>query len=46
MSCMSWGRATWWVRGPLGNWFPMDAFKGKNLIVIGGGIGVARRCAR
>ena len=29
------------VRGPLGNWFPMDAFKGKNLIVIGGGIGGA-----
>jgi sulfhydrogenase subunit gamma (sulfur reductase) len=29
------------VRGPLGNCFPMDAFKGKNLIVIGGGIGGA-----
>ena len=29
------------VRGPLGNWFPMHAFKGKNLIVIGGGIGGA-----
>ncbi len=29
------------VRGPLGNWFPMDEFKGKNLIVIGGGIGGA-----
>lgn len=29
------------VRGPLGNWFPMDSFKGKNLIVIGGGIGGA-----
>ncbi|HSQ17161.1 MAG TPA: FAD/NAD(P)-binding protein, partial [Anaerolineales bacterium] len=29
------------VRGPLGNWFPMDDFKGKNLIVIGGGIGGA-----
>jgi NAD(P)H-flavin reductase len=29
------------VRGPLGNWFPMDKFKGKNLIVIGGGIGGA-----
>ena len=29
------------VRGPLGNWFPMDAFKGKNLIVLGGGIGGA-----
>jgi len=29
------------VRGPLGNWFPMDAFKGKNLVVLGGGIGGA-----
>jgi sulfhydrogenase subunit gamma (sulfur reductase) len=29
------------VRGPMGNWFPMDEFKGKNLIVIGGGIGGA-----
>ena len=29
------------VRGPLGNWFPMEKFKGKNLIVIGGGIGGA-----
>ncbi|MCK4725221.1 MAG: hypothetical protein KAT29_05450, partial [Anaerolineales bacterium] len=29
------------VRGPLGNWFPMDDFKGKNLIVLGGGIGGA-----
>jgi sulfhydrogenase subunit gamma (sulfur reductase) len=29
------------VRGPLGNAFPMDKFKGKNLIVIGGGIGGA-----
>lgn len=29
------------VRGPLGNCFPMDAFKGKNLIVLGGGIGGA-----
>jgi len=29
------------VRGPLGNWFPMDSFKGKNLIVLGGGIGGA-----
>jgi sulfhydrogenase subunit gamma (sulfur reductase) len=29
------------VRGPMGNWFPMDSFKGKNLIVIGGGIGGA-----
>ena len=29
------------VRGPLGNWFPMQQFKGKNLIVLGGGIGGA-----
>jgi len=29
------------VRGPMGNSFPMDDFKGKNLIVLGGGIGGA-----
>jgi len=29
------------VRGPLGNWFPMDQLKGKNLVVLGGGIGGA-----
>ena len=29
------------VRGPMGNGFPMDEFKGKNLVVIGGGIGGA-----
>jgi NAD(P)H-flavin reductase len=29
------------VRGPLGNCFPMDKFKGKNLVVLGGGIGGA-----
>jgi len=29
------------VRGPFGNWFPMRKFKGKNLVVIGGGIGGA-----
>lgn len=29
------------VRGPLGNWFPMDEIKGKNVIVLGGGIGGA-----
>ena len=29
------------VRGPLGNCFPMEKFKGKNLVVIGGGIGGA-----
>jgi NAD(P)H-flavin reductase len=29
------------VRGPLGNSFPMERFKGKNLVVLGGGIGGA-----
>jgi sulfhydrogenase subunit gamma (sulfur reductase) len=29
------------VRGPLGNSFPMDKFRGKDLVVIGGGIGGA-----
>ncbi len=29
------------VRGPLGNWFPMDGIKGKDIIVLGGGIGGA-----
>ena len=29
------------VRGPLGNCFPMEQFKGRDLIVIGGGIGGA-----
>jgi len=29
------------VRGPMGNNFPMQDFKGKNLIVLGGGIGGA-----
>jgi sulfhydrogenase subunit gamma (sulfur reductase) len=29
------------VRGPLGNWFPLDEIRGKNVIVIGGGIGGA-----
>jgi sulfhydrogenase subunit gamma (sulfur reductase) len=29
------------VRGPMGNWFPMEQFKGKNLVVLGGGIGGA-----
>jgi sulfhydrogenase subunit gamma (sulfur reductase) len=29
------------VRGPMGNGFPMEEFKGKNLVVIGGGIGGA-----
>lgn len=25
------------LRGPLGNWFPLDLIRGKNLVVIGGG---------
>jgi len=29
------------VRGPLGNYFPMNAFKGKDILVLGGGIGGA-----
>ncbi|MDP6509829.1 MAG: FAD/NAD(P)-binding protein [Dehalococcoidia bacterium] len=29
------------VRGPFGNGFPLDTFKGKNLVIIGGGIGLA-----
>jgi sulfhydrogenase subunit gamma (sulfur reductase) len=29
------------VRGPLGNWFPMEDFKGKDILVLGGGIGGA-----
>ncbi|MBN1318804.1 MAG: FAD/NAD(P)-binding protein [Anaerolineales bacterium] len=29
------------VRGPLGNCFPMDEIKGKDIIVLGGGIGGA-----
>ncbi len=29
------------VRGPLGNWFPMDDIKGKDIVVLGGGIGGA-----
>ena len=29
------------VRGPLGNCFPMDNFKGKDILVLGGGIGGA-----
>ena len=28
-------------RGPYGNWFPIDDMKGKNLLFIGGGIGLA-----
>jgi sulfhydrogenase subunit gamma (sulfur reductase) len=29
------------VRGPLGNWFPMLDFRGKDILVLGGGIGGA-----
>jgi len=29
------------LRGPLGNGFPMEQFKGKNVVVLGGGIGGA-----
>jgi NAD(P)H-flavin reductase len=29
------------VRGPLGNWFPMENFTGSDLVVLGGGIGGA-----
>ena len=29
------------IRGPFGNWFPYNEWKGKNLWFIGGGIGMA-----
>lgn len=29
------------VRGPFGNWFPMEECRGKDILVIGGGIGMA-----
>jgi NAD(P)H-flavin reductase len=29
------------IRGPLGNFFPMEQFKGNDLVVLGGGIGGA-----
>lgn len=29
------------IRGPFGNWFPLDEMKGKNVILLGGGIGGA-----
>jgi NAD(P)H-flavin reductase len=29
------------VRGPLGNWFPYEMMKGKKILFIGGGIGLA-----
>ncbi len=33
--------ATVGVRGPYGNWFPLADLKGKNILIIGGGIGMA-----
>ena len=29
------------IRGPFGNWFPMEECRGKDILVIGGGIGMA-----
>lgn len=29
------------IRGPFGNWFPYNEWKGQNLLFIGGGIGMA-----
>lgn len=29
------------VRAPLGNWFPYESMRGKNIVFIGGGIGMA-----
>jgi sulfhydrogenase subunit gamma (sulfur reductase) len=29
------------IRGPFGNWFPLDDIKDKNLLFVGGGIGLA-----
>jgi len=29
------------VRGPMGNWYPIDHFKGKEILVVGGGCGFA-----
>jgi sulfhydrogenase subunit gamma (sulfur reductase) len=29
------------IRGPLGNWFPYDTMKGRNVLFVGGGIGLA-----
>ncbi len=33
--------ATVGIRGPYGNFFPMDEYKGKDVVIIGGGIGMA-----
>lgn len=32
---------SFYIRGPLGNTFPVDDWKGKNIVTIGGGIGQA-----
>ncbi len=29
------------VRGPFGNFFPMEDYRGKNIVIIGGGIGMS-----
>ncbi|MCX6817562.1 MAG: FAD/NAD(P)-binding protein [Candidatus Aenigmarchaeota archaeon] len=29
------------IRGPYGNWYPMDSFKGRNIVVVAGGVGIA-----
>lgn len=29
------------VRGPFGNYFPLEDYEGKNIVIIGGGIGMA-----
>ena len=29
------------IRGPYGNWFPHEGIRGKNLLFVGGGIGMA-----
>jgi len=29
------------VRGPLGNWFPLDEIAGRDIVILGGGIGAA-----
>lgn len=29
------------VRGPMGNWFPMDELRGRDILILGGGIGGA-----
>ena len=30
-----------WIRGPYGNGYPMDKFHGKDIVLVGGGTGVA-----